>query len=208
MPSSTSNFKRKLRLPRLFFANRRSREIHGVPPLDFERPIPQVPWRGMAVVVMLSLSRRRRPGSFIAARSVMVPRSTTTRISGRWHAGAFNLSLSSSSAIRAAGSISISMSCKKALANVRCNSQVRAVALIRCWPISRMTRLFTAPLFAVSRRACSWRHLALLRWSARKKMSGDLTRKRPRNAPANIWRCRWKNMSHFSNNKISRLRSF
>ena len=48
MPSSTSSFKRKLRLPRLFFA--RPSEIV---PRDYERPIPQVPWRGMTVVVVL-----------------------------------------------------------------------------------------------------------------------------------------------------------
>ena len=48
MPSSTSSFKRKLRLPRLFFA--RPSEIV---PCDYERPIPQVPWRGMTVVVVL-----------------------------------------------------------------------------------------------------------------------------------------------------------
>jgi len=48
MPSSTSNFKRKLRLPRLFFA-----KPSEITPRDYERPIPQVPWRGMTVVVVL-----------------------------------------------------------------------------------------------------------------------------------------------------------
>src|SRR6266849_2979311 len=48
MPSSTSNFKRKLRLPRLFFATQSE-----IVPRDYERPIPQVPWRGMTVVVVL-----------------------------------------------------------------------------------------------------------------------------------------------------------
>jgi hypothetical protein len=48
MPSSTSNFKRKLRLPRLFFA-----EPSEIIPRDYERPIPQVPWRGITVVVVL-----------------------------------------------------------------------------------------------------------------------------------------------------------
>ena len=48
MPSSTSNFKRKLRLPRLFFA-----KPSEIVPRDYERPIPQVPWRGMTVVVVL-----------------------------------------------------------------------------------------------------------------------------------------------------------
>ena len=48
MPLSTSNFKRKLRLPRLFFA-----KPSEITPRDYERPIPQVPWRGMSVVVVL-----------------------------------------------------------------------------------------------------------------------------------------------------------
>ena len=48
MPSSTSNFKRKLRLPRLFFA-----EPSEIIPRDYERPIPPLPWRGMTVVVVL-----------------------------------------------------------------------------------------------------------------------------------------------------------
>ncbi len=48
MPLSTSNFKRKLRLPRLFFA-----KPSEITPRDYERPIPQVPWRGMTVVVVL-----------------------------------------------------------------------------------------------------------------------------------------------------------
>lgn len=48
MPSSTSNFKGKLRLPRLFFA-----EPGEIVPRDYERPIPQLPWRGLTVVVVL-----------------------------------------------------------------------------------------------------------------------------------------------------------
>src|SRR5438105_15673347 len=48
MPLSTSNFKRKLRLPRLFFA-----KPSEITPRDYERPIPQVPWRGITVVVVL-----------------------------------------------------------------------------------------------------------------------------------------------------------
>ena len=48
MPSSTSSFKRKLRLPRLFFA-----EPGEITPRDYERPIPPVPWRGMTVVAVL-----------------------------------------------------------------------------------------------------------------------------------------------------------
>ena len=54
MPSSTSNFKRILRLPRLFFRKPTASEsVHGGPPLEFERPIPPIAWRGITVVVVL-----------------------------------------------------------------------------------------------------------------------------------------------------------
>jgi hypothetical protein len=48
MPSSTSSFNRKLRLPRLFFA-----EPSEIVPRDYERPIPPIPWRGITVIVVL-----------------------------------------------------------------------------------------------------------------------------------------------------------
>jgi hypothetical protein len=54
MPSSISNFKERLRLPRMFFRKpTKAESVHGGPPLEFERPIPSVPWRGMTVVVAL-----------------------------------------------------------------------------------------------------------------------------------------------------------
>jgi hypothetical protein len=54
MRSSISNFKRILRLPNLFFRRpSREEQIHGGPPLEFERPIPPAPWRGIAVVVTI-----------------------------------------------------------------------------------------------------------------------------------------------------------
>src|SRR5438874_10625140 len=54
MPSSTSNFKRILRLPRLFFRQPTEAEsVHGGPPLEFERPIPPIPWRGITVIVAI-----------------------------------------------------------------------------------------------------------------------------------------------------------
>src|ERR1700730_15779740 len=54
MRSSISNFKRRLRLPRLFFTKPPDIEsVHGGPPLEFERPIPQIPWRGITVVVVV-----------------------------------------------------------------------------------------------------------------------------------------------------------
>jgi hypothetical protein len=54
MPSSISNFKRRLRLPRLFFRKPSQLEsVHGGPPLEYVRPIPQLPWRGITVAVVL-----------------------------------------------------------------------------------------------------------------------------------------------------------
>src|SRR5438094_3966839 len=54
MRSSISNFKKRLRLPRLFFRTpSREEQIHGGPPLEFERPIPPAPWRGIAVTVSI-----------------------------------------------------------------------------------------------------------------------------------------------------------
>src|SRR5207237_4198550 len=54
MRSFISNFKERLRLPRLFFRKpTREEQIHGGPPLEFERPIPPAPWRGIAVVITI-----------------------------------------------------------------------------------------------------------------------------------------------------------
>jgi len=54
MPSFISNFKQRLRLPRMFFRRpSREEQVHGGPPLEFERPIPPIPWRGIAVVVVV-----------------------------------------------------------------------------------------------------------------------------------------------------------
>src|SRR5437660_1044247 len=54
MRSFISNFKERLRLPRLFFRKpSRAEQIHGGPPLEFERPIPPAPWRGIAVVITI-----------------------------------------------------------------------------------------------------------------------------------------------------------
>src|SRR5690348_15820814 len=54
MRSSISSFRERLRLPRLFFRRpTREEQIHGGPPLEFERPIPPAPWRGIATLVTI-----------------------------------------------------------------------------------------------------------------------------------------------------------
>jgi hypothetical protein len=84
MRSSISNFKERLRLPRLFFRKpSREEQIHGGPPLEFERPIPPAPWRGIAVVSLSSSSLRPTAWDCTAARLVMRRRSMTTKIFGQ-----------------------------------------------------------------------------------------------------------------------------
>ena len=155
MPSSTSNFKRILRLPRLFFRTPTEAEsVHGGPPLEFERPIPQIPWRGITVIVVLVVIAAALRGNFIVARLVTVPRLTTTRISGRMarrrvqpesiviigdSRGWFDLDLDE---------------LQKGLGKRPVQLAWPEAALIRCWPISPTTKLFTARLFAVSCPAC------------------------------------------------------
>lgn len=57
MPSFISNFKERLRLPRMFFRRpTREEQIHGGPPLEFERPIPPASWRGIAVTITIIVS--------------------------------------------------------------------------------------------------------------------------------------------------------
>jgi hypothetical protein len=53
MRSFISNFRERLRLPRMFFSKpSREEQIHGGPPLEFERPIPPLQWRGITVTVV------------------------------------------------------------------------------------------------------------------------------------------------------------
>jgi hypothetical protein len=56
MRSFISNFSQRLRLPRMFFRwPTREEQIHGGPPLEFERPIPPLPWRGITVAVVVTV---------------------------------------------------------------------------------------------------------------------------------------------------------
>ena len=84
MRSSISNFKERLRLPRLFFRKpSREEQIHGGPPLEFERPIPPAPWRGIAVAVTVVVIVTTAAWELHAARSAMARRLTTTKIFGQ-----------------------------------------------------------------------------------------------------------------------------
>src|SRR6266446_4709044 len=107
---------------------------------------------GAASLLLLccSLSPPRLPGNSTAARLVTLPLLMTTRISGPWHAGAWNPNRSLSSAIPVAGTTSILTNCRRDSANARCNWRWAEGALIRSWLISPTTKLFTARLFAVS----------------------------------------------------------
>src|SRR2546421_5986135 len=54
MPSFISNFKQRLRLPRMFFRRpTREEQIHGGPPLEIGRPLPPIQWRGITAVVTI-----------------------------------------------------------------------------------------------------------------------------------------------------------
>jgi len=54
VPSLISNFKERLRLPRMFFRRpTREEQVHGGPPLEFERPIPPAPWRSIAITITM-----------------------------------------------------------------------------------------------------------------------------------------------------------
>jgi hypothetical protein len=54
MHSFISNFKQRLRLPRMFFRKpSREEQIHGGPPLEFERPIPPLQWRGITATTVI-----------------------------------------------------------------------------------------------------------------------------------------------------------
>src|SRR6267142_1914174 len=165
---------------------------------------------GAASLLLLccSLSLPRLPGNSTAARLVTDPLWMTTRISGLSRGGALNPSRSLSSAILVDGTIWISTNCKKGWVNARCNWRWPEVALIRSWLISPTIKLFTARLFAVSCPVCFLPRRAHPPWSAGKKPCAGLIRNLRHNAPANIWRCPWKNMSHFSSSKTSRSSSF
>ncbi|PYK69857.1 MAG: hypothetical protein DME44_13430 [Verrucomicrobia bacterium] len=182
MPSSTSNFKRILQLPRLFFRKPTEAEsVHGGPPLEFERPIPQIPWRGMTVVVVLVVIAAAIAWEFYCRSIGYAP--TLNNTEDLW-------------------------------AMARQRVQPESVVIIgdsRGWfdlDLDELQKgLGKRPVQLAGPGSCPYPVLADLTNDERKTF-GALKPKRPRNASANIWRCHWKNTSHFLNNQISRSRSF
>ena len=168
MPSSTSNFK-EASAAALFFATGPAKSV----PRDFERPIPQC--RGAAWPLLSSLvviAGGRRLGVLLPLDRLW---SHPQRQRGSLGNGAPARATRVDCYRRRFARLVRSRSRRIAKGSGQTSGATRgsrAVALIRYWPISRMTKLFTAPLFAVSPHAYSWRHLALLQWSARKKTSG------------------------------------
>lgn len=202
MPSSTSNFKDKLRLPRLFFRKPSQLEsVHGGPPLEYERPIPDLPWRGLTVAVVLMVIAATCAWEFYCrsigygptlndnedlwtmARRRVKPESVVIIGDSR---GWYDLDLDELQKGLGKRPVQLAMggSCAypvlAELANDE-NFHVRSSAV----------------LF----RDCSSHPPVHRQWSAAKKPCAGLTPKRPRNVPANIWRCRWKNMSHSSSRR-------
>src|SRR5437667_6165701 len=196
MPSSTSNFKRKLRLPRLFFA-----KPSEIIPRDYERPIPPLPWRGLTVIVVLIVIAAASAWEFycrsigyrptlndnedlwtMTRRSVKPESIVIIGDSRVW----FDLDLDE---------------LQKGLGKRPVSLRWAEAVLTRYWRISLTTKIFTERLYVAWYRACSSPHPAHRRRSAGKKQCAGRTFKRLPNVPANIWRCHWKNMSRSSNRR-------
>ena len=195
MPLSTSNFKRRLRLPRLFFSKPSQLEsVHGGPPLEYERPIPPVSWRGITVVVVLIVIAAASVWEFYCRSIGYGP--TLNDNEDLWTSTRRRVNPESVVIIGdSRGWFDVDLDeLEKGLGK-------RPVQLAMGGGCAPMTKVFTARSSAVSCRACSLRHPVRHRWSARRKPCADITRRRPRNGPANIWRCRWKNMSRFLNRR-------
>ena len=187
MPLSTSNFKRILRLPRLFFRTPTAQEsVHGGPPLEFERPIPVLPWRGITVVVVLVVIGASIAWEFYCRslgygptlndnedlwtlrRRSVTPESVVIIGDSR---GWYDLDLDE---------------LQKGLGK-------RPVQLaIRSWRTWPRTRAFTGRSSAASCRDCFLRLPVRLRWNAVEKPCDAFTAKLRPNAQASTWPCRWK----------------
>jgi len=197
MPSFTSNFKRRLRLPRLFFRKPPEIEsIHGGPPLEYVRPIPQLPWCGITVAVVLIVisaafawelycrsigygpTLHDNEDLWSSARRRVKPESIAIIGDSR---GWYDLDLGELEKGLGKRPVQLAM-------GGSCAYPVLA---------DLATKIFTAPSFAVLSPVCLSRRRARRRWITLKKPFGGLTHKHSRNVPANISTCRWKNMSHF-----------
>ena len=198
MPSFTSNFKRRLRLPRLFFRKPPEIEsIHGGPPLEYVRPIPQLPWRGIIVAVVLIVigaasawelycrsigygpTLHDNEDLWTSARRRVKPESIVIIGDSR---GWYDLDLDE---------------LEKGLGKRPVQLAMGGGCAYPYWPTWPMTKIFMAQSFAVLLPVCLSRRRAARRWITLKKPFGGLILKHSRNVQANISTCRWKNMSHF-----------
>ena len=76
-----SNFKERLRLPRLFFRKpSREEQIHGGPPLEFERPIPPAPWPRIALFITIVVIVATAAWELYCRSLGYIPSSTITKI--------------------------------------------------------------------------------------------------------------------------------
>src|SRR2546429_8858009 len=200
MPSSTSNFNRILRLPLLFFRHPTEAEsVHGGPPLEFERPIPQIPWRGITVVVVLVVIAAASAWEFYCrsigygptlndnedlwtmTRQRIKPESIVIIGDSR---GWFDLDLDELQKGLGRRPVQLAMGggCGyPVLADLADDKTFHGTIICSFVP-----RLFLP-------------RLAHHQWNAGKKPCVGLIPRRRPNRPANISRCRWKNMSRSLN---------
>jgi len=171
MPSSLSSFKERLRLPRLFFRRpSREEQIHGGPPLEFERPIPPLPWRGITVVVVLIVIGVVTAWELYARAKGYRPTLNDNEDLWTWRGEEFSSNQLSLLGIRGRGSTSILMNSKRAWGSALCNSRWLVPPFFQCWPTWRTTKIFTARLFAALSRTYFLRRQIPLRWSAPKRV--------------------------------------
>ena len=141
-------FKRILRLPRLFFRQPTEAEsVHGGRPLKFQRQFRCIRPAASPLLLCWSLSPPRLAGNSTAAQLVTDPLWRMTRISGPSRGGACNPNRSLSSVILVDGAIWISTYWQKGLGK-RPVQLAMAGPGYPVWPISPTIKLFTARLYS------------------------------------------------------------
>jgi hypothetical protein len=169
MPSFISNFTQRLRLPRMFFRKpTREEQIHGGPPLEFERPIPPAPWRGIAVVVTIVVIIATAVWELYARALGYAP--TLNDNEDLWTKARRKVQPESIVIIgdsRAWFDVDLDEFQKGE--NDRSNWRWLALLFIRRWRTWRTTKIFTGQLFAASSRCCFSHPREPRRWNAPKK---------------------------------------